>query len=248
MFNIGLPLSINFFGEIIFLLIFLGGGKEKDFTFPNRRIIVISIVYRSGLATFLTNRLGDVFIILSFVLLARKENIINTLQFYPIKNSLLQLAFLLIILGAATKSAQLPFSAWLPAAIAAPTPVSALVHSSTLVTAAGLIAFYERDLKKLVAISTLSQLDLGIQDARTKRFNKMVRNIAIILLLSTSLSLIGFIYTPGFFSKDLILTRYPEQGTNINDTKNAKKYNLKALIQTQKSYEKKTEENRSICN
>lgn len=95
----------------------------------------------------------------------------------------------LFILAAFTKRAQVPFSAWLPAAMAAPTPVSSLVHSSTLVTAgvyllirfssgfdsagtlwylrvagilttliARLTALVETDLKKIVALSTLSQL------------------------------------------------------------------------------------------
>merc|ERR1711990_447077 len=99
---------------------------------------------------------------------------------------LMAICYLAVLLAAATKSSQYPFSSWLPAAMAAPTPVSRLVHSSTLVTAGifiilrlgfggftilsliglitmvggGLVALLGQDAKKIVALSTLSQLGL----------------------------------------------------------------------------------------
>jgi len=85
----------------------------------------------AAILTALTNRIGDALLIVAvaWTIIRGNWNIfLLTLQsptFIIIR----------IILAAITKSAQLPFSAWLPAAIAAPTPVSALVHSSTLVTA-----------------------------------------------------------------------------------------------------------------
>lgn len=84
----------------------------------------------SGIFTLLINRLGDGFFIFSLVLI---------FYFYPDFNSfssitrrILLRAFLLLTF--ITKRALYPFSPWLPIAIAAPTPISALVHSSTLVT------------------------------------------------------------------------------------------------------------------
>merc|ERR1712083_1007092 len=103
-------------------------------------------------------------------------------------SSLTILSFVLLLIVAITKSAMFPFSAWLPVAIVAPTPVSALVHSSTLVTAGvyllyrfvriespfllytgiltsligGLAAVLEVDVKRIIAFSTLSQLGVII--------------------------------------------------------------------------------------
>jgi len=139
----------------------------------------------SGLITVFTNRIGDVFFLACFLLLFLGEERLSSCW---LKMPFLTFPFL--FLGAITKRAQFPFSAWLPAAIAAPTPVSSLVHSSTLVTAgiyvlvrfhylffffntpfmkiffistiilAGFCACIETDFKKIVAISTLSQLGM----------------------------------------------------------------------------------------
>uniref|UniRef100_UPI0030018DC4 NADH dehydrogenase subunit 5 n=1 Tax=Satsuma myomphala TaxID=358001 RepID=UPI0030018DC4 len=85
--------------------------------------------YNAGFLTLLINRIGDVLIM-------------GTMYYFVVSGSSILLfdnmastALLILAVAAMTKSAQYPFSSWLPAAMAAPTPVSALVHSSTLVTA-----------------------------------------------------------------------------------------------------------------
>nr|QWX95121.1 NADH-ubiquinone oxidoreductase chain 5 [Acidomeria sordida] len=145
--------------------------------------------YNAGMLTILTNRIGDVAILLGIALMFDLGSW-HYLYYNFYFSGLNYILCLFIILAAFTKSAQIPFSSWLPAAMAAPTPVSALVHSSTLVTAgvyllirfsdllfqfnmsfflllsmltmfmSGLGANFEYDLKSIIALSTLSQLGL----------------------------------------------------------------------------------------
>nr|UQZ09940.1 NADH dehydrogenase subunit 5 [Bombyx mori]UUB72523.1 NADH dehydrogenase subunit 5 [Bombyx mori] len=148
--------------------------------------------YNAGMLTALSNRIGDVMIlmVICWVMNYGSWNYIFYFDFMKNDYVMFIISFMIII-AAMTKSAQIPFSSWLPAAMAAPTPVSALVHSSTLVTAgvyllirfnyllidmfffkvllflsiltmfmSGISANYEFDLKKIIALSTLSQLGL----------------------------------------------------------------------------------------
>lgn len=185
-------LSINiliFIPHFIFLLLGWDGLGLTSF--------LLVIYYYSpkalgaGIITALTNRIGDVLILVSiggFLTLGHW----NIMLSWEIINNKMFILFILI--ASITKRAQIPFSSWLPAAIAAPTPVSALVHSSTLVTAgvfllirfyqflrqtpiffktliitavatmviAGIVAIIETDLKKIIALSTLRQLGVII--------------------------------------------------------------------------------------
>lgn len=92
--------------------------------------------FNAGILTALSNRIGDASLLLaiSWILNFGRWRFIFFFDFFKYDRDLLIVGFL-VILAAITKRAQIPFSSWLPAAIAAPTPVSALVHSSTLVTA-----------------------------------------------------------------------------------------------------------------
>nr|AQP28755.1 NADH dehydrogenase subunit 5 [Microcerotermes sp. SB TB-2017] len=149
--------------------------------------------YGAGMLTVLSNRIGDValLMVIAWMINFGSWSFIYYLEFLSGSVEMELISFL-VVLAAMTKSAQIPFSSWLPAAMAAPTPVSALVHSSTLVTAgvyllirfspsfgywlnvvlllisgltmfmAGLGANFEFDLSKIIALSTLSQLGLMI--------------------------------------------------------------------------------------
>nr|QHQ98542.1 NADH dehydrogenase subunit 5 [Macrocheles nataliae] len=227
----------------------------------------------AGMLTVLINRLGDIGMILSLIFFMNFLSwsfidYLNNMKFY-------NYIILFLMLGALTKSAQMPFSSWLPAAMAAPTPVSALVHSSTLVTAgvylmirfskyfeggefssillyisiltmfmSGMVAIFEMDLKKIIALSTLSQLGImmmilslgeesmayfhlishaifkamlflcagvvihcmgGYQDIRKLPILQNVSPFIMGCMFLSSLSLMGFPFLSGFYSKDLIL-------------------------------------------
>nr|AEQ93888.1 NADH dehydrogenase subunit 5 [Rhopalocaulis grandidieri] len=173
-----------FSGSLLQLLIGWDGLGVTSF--------ILIIYYQSssslsaGFQTLMTNRIGDVLILLS----AGSFIVSGSFSLMFVLGS----SATLLTLAALTKSAQYPFSSWLPAAMAAPTPVSALVHSSTLVTAGvylvirvsmstqmsesisatllmlgsitcllgSFAAFQENDLKKIVALSTLSQLGVMV--------------------------------------------------------------------------------------
>nr|QHR79579.1 NADH dehydrogenase subunit 5 [Brachionus rubens] len=140
----------------------------------------------SGVFTLLMNRLGDSFFLVTIMLFFYYHS--DLTSFTSNLPSLFVLLFLMLTFM--TKSALYPFSPWLPLAMAAPTPISALVHSSTLVTSglylmmrfsyllyssymlmklllilslftsfyAGMNSIFEKDLKKMIALSTLSHL------------------------------------------------------------------------------------------
>lgn len=90
---------------------------------------------------FIMNRIGDLGLLIGIFILG---SMFSTLDFVGMKQaltagnsdtSLLSLAALCLFIGACGKSAQLPLYTWLPDAMAGPTPVSALIHAATMVTA-----------------------------------------------------------------------------------------------------------------
>jgi len=145
---------------------------------------------------FITTRIGDVGFFIGLALLFLKTGTFRMDKIFDLVTSgklepwVVTVAGILVFMGAVGKSGQFPLHVWLPDAMAGPTPVSALVHSATMVAAgvylvgraypllsaspitmgviatigtftalfAATIALTQREIKKILAYSTVSQL------------------------------------------------------------------------------------------
>jgi len=245
---------------------------------------------KSAIKAMLVNRVGDFFILLAifsiyYVFNSLDYDIIFNLTPLILKNTIIlggynlyiiDLICILLFFGAMGKSAQLGLHTWLPDAMEGPTPVSALIHAATMVTAglfllvrcsflfeysytvlnfimfigsataffAATTGLFQNDMKKVIAYSTCSQLgymifacglssyEVGVfhlsnhaffkallflgagaiihaiddeQDMRKMGGLQKILPFSYSIMLIGSLSLIGFPFLSGFYSKDTIL-------------------------------------------
>ena len=237
---------------------------------------------KAAIKAMLINRVGDIGLVLAMLMIFQEFGSLDFSTIYSLlvspvaKEENITIICILLFIGAVGKSAQLGLHTWLPDAMEGPTPVSALIHAATMVTAGvfliirsgplfegsplaltivtilgALTAFFaattgvvQNDLKKVVAYSTCSQLGYmvmvcGISNYSTSLFHLMnhaffkallflsagsvihavsdeqdmrkmgglIKSIPFtyIMILIGSLSLMGFPYLTGFYSKDLIL-------------------------------------------
>ena len=245
---------------------------------------------RAAIKAVVVNRFGDFGICLAILVIYKVFNSVNfhtvfstvylvtgrTINFGIFEVNAVLLISLLLFIGAVGKSAQLGLHTWLPDAMEGPTPVSALIHAATMVTAgvfvlirtspileysydalvvvvlvgaltaffAGTVGIFQNDLKRVIAYSTCSQLGYmvfacGLSNYSVGMFHLMnhaffkallflsagsvihalmdeqdmrrmgglvkVLPLTFVMFLIGSLALMGFPFTTGFYSKDVIL-------------------------------------------
>jgi len=239
---------------------------------------------KAAIKAFVVNRIGDFGFLLGIVGIFFVFNSVHfdqifiqvdtfkhhKITFLNMNLSTVNLLCILLFIGAMGKSAQLGLHTWLPDAMEGPTPVSALIHAATMVTAgvfmvvriigastaifAATIALTQNDIKRVIAYSTCSQLGymffaagLGAYSASIfhlmthgffkallflgagsvihslnheqdmKKMGGLSKKMPIttILMWIGSLSIIGFPFLSGYYSKESILEAAFFSGSNL---------------------------------
>ena len=189
-------------------------------------LIVFYINYErvnNGLFTLFQNRVGDLFFVFF---------ILGCVDLFIWNNLVLKWGLLFLVIGRCVKRAQFPFNAWLLSAISAPTPISSLVHSSTLVVAGVFILLQfsyclvdvlfvlkyirilslilsrfgllnEADIKKLIAYSTMNHVSLIIYLLRFKLYKVVYFHLNIHAIFKSLIFIcFGFVILVSYHRQD----------------------------------------------
>ena len=150
---------------------------------------------------FVVTRVGDTAMALGLFLLFTE---LGTLQIQPmleaanatwaIGDKLPAIAALLLLGGAVGKSAQLPLHTWLPDAMAGPTPVSALIHAATMVTAGVYLVARTHDLFLLAPDVLLLVAIVGLVTSLMAAFTALNQHDIKRILAYSTISQIGYMF------------------------------------------------------
>ena len=150
---------------------------------------------------FVVTRVGDTAMALGLFLLVRE---LGTLEFqavlegarvaWPDGSTLCTAIALLLLGGAVGKSAQLPLQIWLPDAMAGPTPVSALIHAATMVTAGVYLIARMHDLFLLSPSAQLAVALVGLATLFLAAFSALTQTDLKRILAYSTMSQIGYMF------------------------------------------------------
>jgi NADH-quinone oxidoreductase subunit L len=158
----------------------------------------------NGLAArkaFIVTRIGDTAFLIGIFLLASDLGTLDiqglmqkAATVWPVGSGIATLAAFLLLGGAVGKSAQLPLQTWLPDAMAGPTPVSALIHAATMVTAGVYLIARSH---ALFLLAPAAELTVGIVGALTLLMagvSALVQNDIKRILAYSTVSQIGYMF------------------------------------------------------
>ncbi|MBD1429276.1 NADH-quinone oxidoreductase subunit L [Sphingobacterium litopenaei] len=162
---------------------------------------------------FVMNRIGDLgFLIAVFAIIAtfgtvEYAEVFSKASEFPLGDATLLLITLLLFIAATGKSAQIPLFTWLPDAMAGPTPVSALIHAATMVTAGIYMIIRSNILFTLSPLTLQIIAVIGVTTALVAAFIAVTQNDIKKVLAYSTVSQLGYMflglgvgaYTAAFF-------------------------------------------------
>ncbi len=147
---------------------------------------------------FIMNRIGDLGLIIGVVLIFVHFGSVNYADVFPkaeaVGTSELTLITILLFVGAMGKSAQIPLYTWLPDAMAGPTPVSALIHAATMVTAGVYMVARNNILYSLSPIAQELVLVVGLATALLAATIALAQNDIKKVLAYSTVSQLGLMF------------------------------------------------------